>query len=124
MILGIGNKISPRRGFTLIEVLFSVVILAVGLASVLGGYGRILETYRRAHLLMGGVNLLEGKMIDQELEIRGGHGVGGSLSGKDGSWIWSTQTKAASLEGWYEITGKVQGEGRAGTITLNSYVRH
>lgn len=120
MILGTGNK----RAFTLIEVLFSVVLLAIGLASVLGGYGRILDSYKRARLLTDGLTLLEEKMIDQELEIRGGHGAGGSLGGKEKLWVWSTQTKAASLEGWYEIKGEVHAEGRAGQIILYSYVRH
>lgn len=119
MTSGIGNK----RGFTLIEVLLSVSLLAIGLASILGGYREILGAYGRARLSMVGLNLLEEKMAEQELEIRGGPFTGGLLNGKEGSWNWSTQTVETGQGGWYEIKGEVRGTGKAGAITLYRYVR-
>lgn len=112
-----------KNGFTLIEVLLSVSLLAIGLAAVLVGYREILGSYKRSRLLIEGVGILEEKMADQEIEIRGGDFAGGFLQGKDGAWIWSTQTKESGQEGWYEIKGEIRGEGRAGTIKLDRYVR-
>lgn len=112
------------RGFTLIEVLVAVSLLAVGLAGILGTYQGILGSYKKARLLTDGLHLLEERITDQELEIRGGKGGGGLSNGKEGLWSWSTQTKETGHEGWYEIRGDLLGEGGGETITLYRYVRY
>lgn len=109
-------------GFTLIEVLVAVSILAIGLAGIMEGYRNILAAYGRARLSMEGVSLLEEKMIDQELLLKAGIVSGGGAGGSEGGWNWSTQTETTEVEGFYEIKGEVQGEGRTGTITLYRYV--
>ena len=140
---GIGNKGAARRardtwgargadpGFTLIEVLVAVSLLAVGLAGILGTYQGILGSYKKARLLTDGLHLLEERITDQELEIRGGKGGGGLSNGEEGLWSWSTQTKETGHEGWYEIRGDLRpqrgplgGEGGGETITLYRYVRY
>ena len=116
-------RLPNKKGFTLIEVLLSVSLMAVGMAAVLGGYREILGAYGRVRLLSEGINLLEEKMIDRELEIKTGSAGAGSDSGREKTWNWSTVTKATEQEGWYEITGEIQGEGRSGKISLYRYVR-
>ncbi len=121
MILGIGNK--AQKGFTLIEVLLSVSILAVSMAGVMGAYGQILGSYKKARLSIEGMNILQEKMAEQELIIRAGQASVGSMSGKEKIWSWSTEVKPAKQEGWYEIKGEVKGEGRTGAITVYDFVR-
>lgn len=101
----------------------SVAILGVGLAGVMDVYRAILGSYGRARFSIGGLSLLEEKMIDQELQVRGRGNLGGSDSGAEGSWQWSTRTAGTAQEGWYEIKGQVQGKGKVGTLTLFRYVR-
>ncbi len=112
-----------KRGFTLVEVLLSVSLLAIGLASVLEGYRNILGVYGRARLLMAGLSLLEEKMGGREIEIRGGPFTEGSLSGKEGDWNWFIQTSDTNQKEWYEVKGEVWGERKPGAITLYRYIR-
>lgn len=119
MTSGIGNK----TGFTLIEVLLAVSIIAIGLASVLGGYRVLLDGYKKGSLLMEGVSFLEERMTDREIEIRGSGLVGGSTGGNDGPWAWSTNVAGTEKDGWYEIKGEVRREGGKGKVSLFRYVR-
>lgn len=112
-----------KRGFTLVEVLLSVSLLAIGLAGVLEGYRNILGVYGRARLLMTGLSLLEEKMGEQEIEIRGGSSAEGSNSGNEGDWNWSIQTSNTNQKEWYEVKGEVWGKQKTGSVTLYRHVR-
>lgn len=117
------NPLWDKRGFTLVEVILSVSILAICIAGVLGGYRNIFGAYGKARLSMAGLNLLEEKMGEQEIDIRGGSLANGYLSGKEGDWNWSVQTSKSAQREWYEVKGEVWGEKRTGVITLYRYVR-
>ncbi len=117
------KSLRDKRGFTLVEVLLSISILAVCMAGVLGGYRNILGVYGKARLSMAGLSLLEEKMGEQEIDIRGGLLANDYFSGKEGDWNWSVQTSKAAQRNWYEVKGKVWGEKKTGDITLYRYVR-
>ncbi|MBI2981289.1 MAG: prepilin-type N-terminal cleavage/methylation domain-containing protein [Deltaproteobacteria bacterium] len=112
-----------RNGFTLIEVLISVMLLSVGLVWILEGYGSVLNTTKRAQFLIEGTRILEEKMVDQELKIRTGEMQEGSDGGREGVWEWLTEVKEIEPEEWYELKGEVRRKGNERTISLSTYVR-
>ena len=116
-------KKGGQGGFTLIEVLVAVSIMAIGLGSILGGYRVLLDGYKKGLLLMEGVSFLEERMTDREIEIRGGAGTGGSPGGSEPPWIWSAEVKETGKDNWYEVRGEISREGKGGKITLFRYVR-
>jgi type II secretion system protein I len=61
------------RGFTLIEVLVAIVILAVGLVTVIEAMARTEQAFRISQNLVTASQLLEDKLTEAELEVRQFH---------------------------------------------------
>lgn len=77
MMLSIGNKFSDARrttkyGFTLIEVMVSVAILAVGLALILQGFAFSLNVLRISQDNLKATLVAENKMAELQLQIKEG----------------------------------------------------
>ena len=60
-------------GFTLIEVLIAITILATGLVLVVEGMGRTEQALRVSHNLINAAETAEGQLIQSELEVRQEH---------------------------------------------------
>ncbi len=75
MMLSIGNKFGDARrttkyGFTLIEVMVSVAILAVGLALILQGFAFSLNVLRISQDNLKATLVAENKMAELQLQIK------------------------------------------------------
>lgn len=74
MMLSIGNKHDARRttkyGFTLVEVMVSVAILAVGLALILQGFAFSLNVLRISRDNLKATLVTENKMAELQLQIK------------------------------------------------------
>ena len=129
MTSAIGNKISCQTGqtgptgFTLIEILVSIMLLSIGLVWILEGYGSILNTTKRTRFLIEGTRVLQERMADEELKIRTGEIEEGANGGDEGVWKWLTEVKEIEKEEWYELKGEVRRQGNEATISLRTYVR-
>ncbi|MBI5299996.1 MAG: prepilin-type N-terminal cleavage/methylation domain-containing protein [Deltaproteobacteria bacterium] len=111
------------KGFTLIEVLLSVVILAVGLIPIIGGYHTALEAYKRAQFTAEGFWILHQKMAEGRLGMRFDSGISASQSGKEGHWEWTTKIKKALPKDLYELEVEVEKKGSGRKLTAATYVR-
>ncbi|GAF83703.1 unnamed protein product [marine sediment metagenome] len=75
MMLSIGNKFGDARGtreygFTLVEVMVSVAILAVGLALILQGFAFSLNVLRISQDNLKATLVAENKMAELQLQIK------------------------------------------------------
>lgn len=114
----IGNS-----GFTLIEVLLSVAMLAMGLTFILGGYNTMLEAYGRARFIAGGSMILQQKMADSQLAIKSGLKASGSENGKEGDWQWKETVTEIQTGKVYELGVEVFKGNREKKIGAETYVR-
>ncbi|MBN1687889.1 MAG: type II secretion system minor pseudopilin GspI [Candidatus Omnitrophica bacterium] len=67
------SLLNKSSGFTLIEVLVAIVILAIGLVSVIEGMARTEQAFRISQNLVISSEILEQKMTESELEVRQFH---------------------------------------------------
>lgn len=113
MISRIGNRVSgSRRGFTLLETLMAISILAVGTVSVLRAYSTSVSAIERAQynidagcLLKSVMGLIEEKAItgkgtspgESSGELNSSSGIKMDTTQSD-KWEWSEEVKDAGLE--------------------------
>ncbi len=113
MISKIGNRYpAPARGFTLLEALMAISILAVGTVSVLGAYSTSVNAIERAQYNIDAACLLKAVMGGiEEKAIREKGTTPGESSGELASsddvkidttqsdrWQWTEEVRASGLE--------------------------
>lgn len=113
MILRIGNKLSgSRRGFTLIEVLMAISILAVGTMSVLRAYSASVTAVERAQYNIDAACILKaamGGIEEKDITLDGtppGESSGEFTSSSDikidttrsGRWQWSEEVREIEIK--------------------------
>ena len=87
-----------QRGFTLVEVLIAIVILATGILLMIESMGRSQQAIRIADNLVRGSLLLDQKLTDLEMEVRDRHRLSygnseGKLRQPGKEFSWQTYTR-------------------------------
>lgn len=96
------------NGFTLIEVLLSVVLIAFTLVAILQGYNRMAGAYRRAQIDREGTLLLQERLAQTGLDVKTGVNLGGTSEGKEGLWEWSAEVVPLPTAGLFEVKAWVR----------------
>lgn len=117
------SEIGKNRGFTLIEVLLSVAILAVGLVAVIGGYHTVLDAQKKADFISEGYLMLQQKIVDGRLEILSDDRLLGDKSGREGNWQWSLKVANTPLKNVYELGVEAVKKGDKQKLAVATYVR-
>lgn len=94
-----------RAGFTLIEVLVSVAIVAFSVVAIIEGYHRMVFAYQKARLESEGVRLLEERLVEKKIQIKSGESPV-SESQNEGLFTWSVDLKETSGD-LFELKGKI-----------------
>lgn len=98
-----------REGFTLIEVLLTVSILAIGLTGVLRSYAAAVNVLGVSQENVDAVSLLKQKMAEIEQTALEEEGIQSGMSAKGefqeafSEFQWEWETQPASMEGLNEV---------------------
>lgn len=110
-------------GFTLIEVLLAVLMVAFALVAILQGYTRIMEAYRRARFESDAAHLLQEKIAKTALDIKTGLNSTGTSQGKEGNLEWSVEIVPLPADGSFEIKAFVTPPAKDHKLEATTYVR-
>jgi len=114
--------LNPKGGFTLIEVMMAVVILAIGIVGVLQAYAGSISTLEVGQFNINAVNLLKKKMSDIEQIILEDENPSKSDKGAEGDFIWEWNITSTGTEGLNELTLVVSHLYNPRTFELITYV--
>ena len=96
------SRIGSKRGFTLIEVLLTIVILVVGIIGILRAYATLLNGLGFAKYNIEAASLLRERLAVIEEKAVGDEGTSpGSSSGKfsgAAGWSWALDTETVVFE--------------------------
>lgn len=122
LLSAIRYPLNAKKGFTLIEVMTAVVILAIGIVGVLQAYAGSIATLEVGQFNINAVNLLKQKMSDIEQIILEQEEPPKSDSGTDGDFLWKWDIMSTGTEGLNALTLSVSHLYNPRTFELNTYV--
>jgi len=96
--------LNPNRGFTLIEVMTAVVVLAIGIVGVLQAYAGSISTLEAGQFNINAINLLKQTMGDVEQIILEKEDLPSGDSGVDGDFLWEWNTSSTGTEDLNKLT--------------------
>jgi len=114
--------LSPKKGFTLIEIMTAVVILAIGIVGVLQAYAGSITTLEIGQFNINAVNILKQKMSDIEQTILEDEEPSRSDSGTDGDFLWEWNITSTGTDELNKLTLTVSHLFNPRTFELNTYV--
>ena len=123
MMLRIGNS----RGFTLVEVMLAVTILAIGIIGVLRGYATSVNALGVGQENIDAVCMLKEKMLEIEQIALEEEGISpgtssGEFEGRFEGFEWEWEVKPSSEDDLSEVTLVVSRKGSPRKFTLVTYM--
>lgn len=124
MMLRIGS-----RGFTLIEVMLAVSILAIGIIGVLRAYSTAVNALGVGQENIDAVCLLKEKMSEIERLVLEGEGISpgtssGRFEGELESFEWESVVKQSSVEDLNEVVITVSNKAKPRKFSLVTYAEN
>jgi prepilin-type N-terminal cleavage/methylation domain-containing protein len=114
--------LNPEKGFTLIEVMAAVVILAIGIVGVLQAYAGSITTLEVGQFNINAVSLLKEKMADIERILLEEEEPPRSGSGSTDDFFWEWNMASTGIEDLNELTLTVSHKVNPRTFEINTYV--
>lgn len=125
MMTPVSSPLAPRRGFTLIEVLVSLVVVALGVAAVMTSMisaARSTDRLReRAYAEWIAANRITEVRVDREFPSLGV--TEGVARMADRDWQWRQDVRATALDGVVQITVEARPAGVDNWIVTMSGAR-